>query len=343
MRRVACLSVVFNGILGLTVVAVAQSPTPTTAVPAQPDHSRADPFAHSSDPFAHSSDPFAQSASRHGSKADPFARGANNQGKPAADPFGDQAGNDPFDRPTGSDPFGGQAGDDPFGNDPFAQDPVVGNAVTARPDSRRPRSTDEKRADDEPTAQQRARIAETFGVSPDSVEARFLAVLDQAVSFDFQEIPLEDAVRVISTDVEIPLVIDRRALDETGITTDEPVELHVRKVKLRSLLNLMLSSLELNFTIRDEVILITSQAEAEQNLKVRMYKVPDAIRNETKQLTEAIQASVSPQSWEVRGGLCTVSVIDRILVVAANDDVHYGVVDFMRKFDHALNRASLGQ
>ncbi|MCG8653615.1 MAG: hypothetical protein MI861_27505, partial [Pirellulales bacterium] len=76
-------------------------------------------------------------------------------------------------------------------------------------------------------------------------EKRISAALDDETSHTFLELPLEDAARQISEAHDIPIVVDRRALEEIGLTVDQPVTMDLKNVSLRSFLRLMLRELDL--------------------------------------------------------------------------------------------------
>jgi hypothetical protein len=148
---------------------------------------------------------------------------------------------------------------------------------------------------------------------------------------------LEDAVLQLSQQHSIPMVIDGRALEDVGLTTDVPVSIALHNVTLRSLLRLMLRQLELTYMIKDEVLQITTTEAAEKNMTVEMYRVPEMLTEESDKLLEAVTASVHPDAWSQLGGACQASVIGNVLVIAATENVHEEVSGFMEKLQRTLD------
>src|SRR4029079_4123995 len=94
---------------------------------------------------------------------------------------------------------------------------------------------------------------------------------------DFVETPLKDVVEQMATDYGIPIQLDKTALDEVGVNEDQPVNVNLHNVSLRSALRLMLKNLQLTYIIQDEVLMITTPDAAQKNLVVKVYPVADLV------------------------------------------------------------------
>ncbi|WP_442506972.1 hypothetical protein SH528x_005850 [Novipirellula sp. SH528] len=114
-------------------------------------------------------------------------------------------------------------------------------------------------------------------VGDNDTERRIQATLSDETSQIFVETPLEEAIQKIATDHDIPIVIDRRALEEIGLTADSPVTIELKNVSLRSFMRLLLRELDLTYMIKDEVMQITTQEAAEENLVTKVYPVGDLV------------------------------------------------------------------
>jgi antitoxin component YwqK of YwqJK toxin-antitoxin module len=82
--------------------------------------------------------------------------------------------------------------------------------------------------------------------------------LDQETVLDFMQTPLRDVTSYLSDSHEIPVVIDRRALDTAGVKRDAPVTITVWGISLRAGLQLALKPLGLAVVYRHGVLLITT-------------------------------------------------------------------------------------
>jgi hypothetical protein len=108
-------------------------------------------------------------------------------------------------------------------------------------------------------------------------EARITAALQESTSFEFIETPLRDVIEYLRDLHDIEIQIDQRSLDDVGIGTETPVTRSLKGISLRSALRLLLRELDLTYIIRDEVLLITTPEEVENNLTTKVYPVADLV------------------------------------------------------------------
>jgi hypothetical protein len=127
------------------------------------------------------------------------------------------------------------------------------------------------RAPDEPKAGAVIRFVSESGDST----PRIRRALEQRVSVDFGEVPLNDFVESIARTCGIPVIVNAQALLDERIKLDTPVSLTASRIDLRSMLDLALQPLKLRALLVDEVLLITTAAEAENEFSCRVYDVTD--------------------------------------------------------------------
>lgn len=140
---------------------------------------------------------------------------------------------------------------------------------------------------------------------------RIEKVLDAPFAADFVEVPLEQVRQSISQAVGLPLTIDRRALEEIGLSSDQPVTLVLKDVPLRAVLNLMLKELDLTYMTRDSVVTITTIEASEQQLQNRIYWLEGlgTPKGDFDSLMSAVQTTIVPDTWEALGGPSTMSPV----------------------------------
>jgi hypothetical protein len=108
-------------------------------------------------------------------------------------------------------------------------------------------------------------------------EEKIYEALDNETDLEFNEVPLRDAVEYIKDKHGIEIQLDEKALTEAVIATDTPVTRNVKGISLRSALRLMLRPLQLTYMVQNEVLLITTQAEADMKLVTKVYPVADLV------------------------------------------------------------------
>ena len=112
--------------------------------------------------------------------------------------------------------------------------------------------------------------------------ARVEDALKDPTTLEFIETPLQDVVDFLKDVHGIEIQIDSRALEDVGIGSDTPVTRNLKGISLRSALRLVLKELDLTYVVRDEVLLITTPEEAEQDTNgyVQVYDVEPLLDEE---------------------------------------------------------------
>jgi hypothetical protein len=151
--------------------------------------------------------------------------------------------------------------------------------------------------------------------------------------------PLTDVVSMLSAEFQVPIVIDRLALDENGIDSAAPVTGRFAELPLGVALKRLLDPLELTYTLRDEVILITTPDECEAILQLGLYPVGELVGDgsgdpanyDFDSLMQVITSTIAPDTWDEVGGPGGVSVLlpAPVLVVSQTPDVHEQIMKLL--------------
>lgn len=182
------------------------------------------------------------------------------------------------------------------------------------------------------------------GVPTTGMTPRIREALQKSASLHFQEQPLGDVVGELEDRYKIEIQLDTQALDTAGVTTDTPVTIDVEKVSLRSALALFLDALELTYTIRDEVLLITTDEEVEMMLVTRFYPIKDLVAAESlatagvrnanggprkygaavDRILDVVTFTIEPTTWVEVGGTGSIGYMPQFrgMVVSQTLDVH---------------------
>ncbi|PNY38381.1 hypothetical protein C2E31_00035 [Rhodopirellula baltica] len=220
-------------------------------------------------------------------------------------------------------------------NDPFGNSPATVTTQKNQVPSARPVTATNSVA----IAAQDANIRDKQFKS-DS-ELRIRAALNELTSQNFIDVPMIEAAQQLSQVHDIPIVIDRRALDEVGADEEIPVSINLKAVKLRSFLRLMLSDLDLTYVIKDDVLQFTTRSAAEHALSVELYSLRGELAAKGKEVAEMVTRVIVPGFWEANHGPGSVIPLDHVIVVSATSDVHYSVEQFLQRLElaHASNKA----
>jgi len=100
------------------------------------------------------------------------------------------------------------------------------------------------------------------GSGPSSDELKLQTKLQQPVTLQFVSTPLSDVIDFLRDYTQVNLVIDHPALEAAGIDPNPPVTFHVEQITGKSAIKLLLRQVGLAYTVRDDVILITTAGHA---------------------------------------------------------------------------------
>jgi hypothetical protein len=183
------------------------------------------------------------------------------------------------------------------------------------------------------------------GDPDDAASSRIERTLEEPTEFEFIEAPLTDVIEFLKTRHRIEIQLDNKALEEAGVALDTQITRHVKGITLRSGLRLMLRDLEMTYVIRDEVLLITTQSNAETIHTIRVYPVGDLLSHAddsalqldpAHDLIASIVETVAFTTWNEVGGpgkICYLPVTQS-LIISQTLEVHeqiYGLLAAMRK------------
>jgi len=112
-------------------------------------------------------------------------------------------------------------------------------------------------------------------------------VMNQRFDLEVVEMPFSDVILYLQRETGIQFVLSLKKLEEASISSDTPITKSLKKVRLRTLLELMLKDLELTFVENDGLLVITTPEDAESNLEVRVYDCRDLLAMPAPQVPPA--------------------------------------------------------
>ncbi|MEE2639091.1 MAG: hypothetical protein VX768_00570, partial [Planctomycetota bacterium] len=101
---------------------------------------------------------------------------------------------------------------------------------------------------------------------------------ERKIDARFEEKPLWEVLELIGEQAGVNFNYDNQALAEAGVTKERPVTLQLREpISMEAALNNLLRDLSLTFTVKDEVVLITTPQRKSQDVHERVYYVADLV------------------------------------------------------------------
>ncbi len=131
-----------------------------------------------------------------------------------------------------------------------------------------------------------------------AAEQRIETVLEQRLvrPLEYDSEYLTVVMDGLAEQYDIPIVVDRAALDELAIKLESEVTISVREITLRSALNLIFREPgleDLAYSVQDEVLLITTEERRDARLTTRVYRVDDLL---DLQLSQGKETEAYPDS-----------------------------------------------
>lgn len=188
-----------------------------------------------------------------------------------------------------------------------------------------------------------------------AVNAAIYASLEEPITIEFKEVPLQRVAETLADNLNIFIVIDTRSLDDFGIDTSMPITGKFTKTPLKFVLQRLLYKHELTYFVRDEVLTISTPEECEQQLTIGLYPVRDLVLAGTEVITTAdgatsydfdsliqvIHSTVSPDTWASVGGPSEIQPLLTMptLVIPQTQDVHHEIAQLLTKLRRAKELA----
>jgi len=180
-------------------------------------------------------------------------------------------------------------------------------------------------------------IAEAAPDEPggDSPLERLERRLAERIDLCLIEADFDDALNIVTQTYDLPVSVDRPAMEIYSIPFDTSVTVDAKDVTLGDALQRMLDQVGMVWTIQHEALLVTSKDRAAELFSIRLYDVTDlvvALDEEGKLwadfegLIDAITTSIDPASWADVGGMGTIHPVTaggaRVLVISQAYHTH---------------------
>ncbi len=200
-----------------------------------------------------SADPFADPPKDSSSKPSAKSGGTTPKSSSNRQSSGDRPSNDPSDS---VDPFGG------------------GDGESLLPPSNRSQSMTDEGPSTPEGLHWKAR-----GKSESARIAKIRSRLRQQTDVAFNEMPLSQVATFFSDQFNVAIVIDVRALKETGLTGHEQITMNMPEVPFEEALSLILEPLQLDYKVHPGYIEITT---AKKGASIHTYDISELLESDTE-------------------------------------------------------------
>lgn len=110
-------------------------------------------------------------------------------------------------------------------------------------------------------------------------EEKLEAALRSDTEANFPEIPLTEVMTYFSELHNVPIVIQRKDLENYDISADEPINARLTDISLKNALIQILDPIDLTYVVDQDLIQIMTKDKAANMMKTRVYPVGDLCRS----------------------------------------------------------------
>jgi hypothetical protein len=177
-------------------------------------------------------------------------------------------------------------------------------------------------------------------------EKAVIKALNTDLPVDFRGQTFTDVLQYLSDATEQPILVDRLALKDAEISTDQQVNLRLPgRVPMKVVLKQVLRDLGLGYIVKDGSIQVTTQERVRNTLTTQVYPIGDLVtgigpltnagiwgpyadfvqtQDNVAIIAEMVRNQISPDSWKERGGPGSIGYdpVTKSLIVRQTAEVH---------------------
>lgn len=172
----------------------------------------------------------------------------------------------------------------------------------------------------------------TYRLLPSAAADQIERALQEATHLDFIEQPLSDVVVFLEDLHHIQIELDGWAIKEGAFSADTPVSKTLKDISLADALDLTLRALELDYVIKNDVLLITTADEAKAMFDIRIYGVQTLLSDDitAPKVAEMIKTMCA------KGESPVITPVGDVLLVRATQREHREIDALLKTMEPAL-------
>ncbi len=155
--------------------------------------------------------------------------------------------------------------------------------------------------------------------------------LNDRMDIEEKAAALSAVMEFIADHLDVPIIIDDKALESENITPEEPITFKRSDARVRDILVQVLEPLQLTYRIHLEAVVITSKKTSANEM--RFYDLSAFLPDNSliTDLLSGIQNMVAPDSWIDAGGTSAMRTVGSMLVVSAPYETHLEIERFLQE------------
>ena len=152
-------------------------------------------------------------------------------------------------------------------------------------------------------------------------------------SVELERVALKYVVRWLADEYQFNMRLDESDLLSVGLSPDHVISTEQRNMPLAEALQRTFDEFELAIAMRDGVVWLTTDEEAERMFTIRVYPVGDLLAidpvYEPIELVQLIQSTAGAGAWESFSGSSQIESLNDLLAIRATGVVHREVSELL--------------
>jgi hypothetical protein len=172
----------------------------------------------------------------------------------------------------------------------------------------------------------------------DDIAAR---LADKLPEIELREIPLVQALRILSQLSNLPVTLDLDAFAENHLDLESRVSIKMNDATVADILAALLAQHRLEYVVEEDQVLATSSQRRHETetRKTEQYSVLDLTGLEPHAVSDIVRRIVAPSTWHQAGGRGTVQVSGSNLVIEQSSAVHRQLQTFLDRLRLARGKS----
>ena len=180
----------------------------------------------------------------------------------------------------------------------------------------------------------------TLPVAPPKIDV-VAQLAEPVLGFEVTQMPLIEAVDLLSSLSAVPITLDLDALEQLGMSVRDPVTVNLQEASLKELFRQVAAARRLQCVVAQGQVLMTAPTAWRQDLREVRYTVADLTGNDpaaVDKLADVVRTLVAPECWASAGGRGSIDSKPGVLVIEQSAPVHSQLLVFCEKLRNARGK-----
>ena len=164
---------------------------------------------------------------------------------------------------------------------------------------------------------------------------------DELASIQIPQASLYEFLALLSRATTLPISYDLATIERSGSRLSDPISVKKFNIKVEELLRSVLAERSLDFVVRNQQVLITTEGEHPTAPVTVRHALTGFPAEQAASLVELVQKIIAPQEWNDGGGAGKLTIEDQKLVAVQRAELQWEVAELLDKLRLARQQKPL--